>query len=402
MEKFKKKRIMIIGAGFLQAFVIRRARELGYYVISVDRDGAAQGFKYTHEHRTIDIVDMEGCFNYARECNIDGVLTAATDYGVLTTSYIAERLKLKGLNYSAAESVKNKYTVREILSRLGVSEPSQFFQAETLEDLEGLKGIIQYPVIVKPCDGSGSKGIGRADNRWELEQAFRKAIRASLSSNVLIENFIYGEEYGAEAFVYEDETYILGIFKKKMTEAPYYAELGHIIPSGLSKSLEDKVKDQIKKTIEALNINFGSVNLDLLITSHNKIVIVDIGARMGGNLIGSHIIPYAMGVDYIGNMIKAALGEKAEFTTGESKPIATAILALTPGKVRSLSKAHEYINENTHCKVLLNIKRGSIIETYKNNLDGCGYVVAWGSTGEEAEELAYKEKDRLNALIERE
>src|SRR5699024_8800325 len=115
--------------------------------------------------------------------------------------------------------------------------------------------------------------------------------------------------------------------KKWMTAPPYYAELGHAIPCGLPDEIEERAKESVRKAIFALGINHGSVNMDLLITETGNIHIIDIGARMGGNLIGSHIIPYGTGINYMGNILKAAVGEQLDWTIHEKEAVATKLLA---------------------------------------------------------------------------
>ena len=103
------KKILIIGAGFLQKFVIQKAKDMGYFTLALDANPSAVGFKYADKYAVINIVDEKACLEYAKSENIDGVLTAATDYGVLTASYIAEHMKLPGLPYDVAKLIRNKY-----------------------------------------------------------------------------------------------------------------------------------------------------------------------------------------------------------------------------------------------------------------------------------------------------
>src|SRR5690606_531783 len=139
---------------------------------------------------------------------------------------------------------------------------------------------------------------------------------------------------------------------------------------------ETKVKEVAKNAIKSLGIDFGSVNMDVLITSDNRVCIVDIGARMGGNLIGSHIIPYGTGIDYIGNLIRAAVGDPVEMNAQmKGKNVATRLLALKPGKVLGLPNFNE-IKESCNVDIYHHLKIGREIREYRNNLDGYGYVVS--------------------------
>lgn len=157
------KRILVIGAGFLQDFVIRKAKSMGYYTLAVDADPDAVGFSHADDHAVINIVDEKACLDYACAQKIDGVLTAATDYGVLTAAYIAREMGLPGLRYETAQLIKNKYRVRKCLFENHVDDTQQAFEVNSGTDFEALKGKLVYPVMVKPCDGSGSRGASRVD-----------------------------------------------------------------------------------------------------------------------------------------------------------------------------------------------------------------------------------------------
>lgn len=394
------KKILIIGAGFLQAFVIKRAKEMGYYTLAIDKNPKSVGFKYADEYEAVDIIDIEACLKYAKSKSINGVMTAATDYGVLSASYIAQEMGLPGLDYRVAKRIKNKYLVRRALFDNQVDDISQYYEITSPDDLERIKDVIQFPVMVKPCDGSGSKAASRADSFEAMKVSCEEAIKASLIGRCLAEDFIEGKEYGAESFVYDGEVHVLSIMGKHMTPPPYYAELGHYIPSGLS--IEAEVKKVVSSAINALGINFGAVNMDLLISKENHICIVDVGARMGGNLIGSHIIPLGTGIDYMGNLIKASAGDEVALDSQDAgKNIATRILALRPGKITKLPDFEE-IQRKYSVSIYHHLEIGNTIQEYHNNLDGCGYVVAVASSVQEAQECVERAKIEIDVSIVRE
>ena len=151
--------------------------------------------------------------------------------------------------------------------------------------------------MMKPVDGSGSRGASKVEKAEDFAKAAEFAMSGSITHRAVAEPFIDGKEYGVESFVDNGEIHVLAVMQKDMTKPPYYAELGHAIPSGLSDEVEAKVKTCVYRAICALGINHGSVNMDLLITKAGNVHIVDIGARMGGNLIGSHIIPAGTGIE---------------------------------------------------------------------------------------------------------
>ena len=394
------KKILIIGSGFLQTFVIKKAKELGYHTITIDKNPRSIGFEYADEYEVIDIVDQESCLKYAKLKGIDGVITAATDYGVLSTAYIAQQMNLPGLNYEVAKLIKNKYMVRRTLFEHNVDAVAQFYEINSMGALSEISASIHYPVMVKPCDGSGSKAVRRVDSTLDLKDACVDSFKSSLIGKVLIEDFIKGEEYGVESFVYNGEIHVLGVMGKYMTNPPNYAELGHCIPSQLG--IEEKVKRVARNAIKALGINFGAVNMDVLVTKDNRVCIIDVGARMGGNLIGSHIIPIGTGVDYMGSLIRAAVGDFIKLKAQNSGVnVVTRLLALKPGKVVDLPNFEE-IKEKCHVSIYHQLKVGSEIREYHNNLDGCGYVVSISNDRGEAVTQADEAKKLIDIGIIRE
>lgn len=370
------KRLLMLGGGFLQTYVIRKAREMGYSVLVLDADPNAIGFQYADEFAVINIVDERACLAFAREKKIDGVLTAATDFSVLTMSRIATELNLPGINYESARCIKNKAAVRKCLFDARADDTGYSFEIASLEEAAALLPSVRFPVMVKPCDGSGSRGASRVDEAKDFVAACSYAMLGSITHRAVAEPFVEGKEYGVESFVDQGEIHVLSVMQKAMTEPPFYAELGHAIPSGLPQDKEEKIKLCVQKALQALNVNHGSVNMDLLLGEQGDVHIVDIGARMGGNLIGSHIIPIGTGIDYMGNMIRAAVGDATDWRpVSRPKAVGTKLLALTPGKVVSLPDLDRIASEND-VRIEHHLAVGDIINPYRTNLDGLGYVVA--------------------------
>jgi biotin carboxylase len=393
------KKLLVIGAGLLQSFLIHKARELGYYVIAIDKNPISIGFPLANESKVIDIVDKEACLQFAASKRIDGVLTAATDYGVLTASYIAAKLGLPGLNFDAATLIKNKYLIRKTLVKHKIDSIKQFIEIDNVNEIPIINNTLIYPVIVKPSDGSGSKAVSKVTNVYELEIAVEAAIKASLTKKAIIEDFIEGVEYGVESIVLNGEVYVLGILDKHMTSPPIYAELGHSLPSGLEN--EVPIIETVASAIKALNINFGAVNMDIIVNNENQITIIDIGARMGGNLIGSHLIPNYTGFDYMKCLIESALSHICEHPDKFIRtPVATKILALSPGNVSCLPN-FKAIEDQFDVVIFYNLIEGSKIKEYKNNLDGCGYVFAVGTEKEDCLNRVLLAKEAIDIGITR-
>lgn len=396
------KKLLMLGGGFLQKYVIRKAKAMGYYVLCLDADPNAVGFDIADEHAVINIVDEEACLAYARDKQVDGVLTAATDFSVLTMSRIAEELHLPGINYQSAKVIKNKALVRKRLFEANADDTGISYEIDSVEDIADILPKIKFPVMMKPVDGSGSRGASKVEKTEDFVKAAEFAMNGSITHRAVAEPFIEGKEYGVESFVDNGVIHVLGVMQKDMTEPPYYAELGHAIPSGLTPELETKVKSCVYRAIFALGVNHGSVNMDLLITNEGNVHIVDVGARMGGNLIGSHIIPMGTGIDYMGNMIRAAVGDATNWKPEwQPKPVATKLLALTPGIIKKLPN-FDQIAAEYNVQIEHHLHVGDTITPYRTNLDGCGYVVAHDIDVELSIALASEVRNIIDKLIVRE
>ena len=392
------KKLLMIGAGFLQSYVIRKAKALGYWVEALDGNRNAVGFQYADNYSAVDIVNPYACLRYAENAHIDGGLTVATDYGVVTTSYIAEKLGLPGLNLESAALIKNKFRTRSRLLERKIDGIDQIYEIRKNDDISTLRKSLRYPVMVKPCDGSGSRGACMVSCEGELEQACRNAIGLSHIGSAIVESYIGGSEYGAEAIVIDGIPHVLAIIKKQMTEPPFYAELGHTIPNDLDSEVEANAIRLAENVIRALGINFGAVNMDLKISTSGEVHLVDIGARMGGNMIGSHIIPYGTGIDYMKGIICSAMGDSVNLSAGEKKAIASKLLAFRGGVVRRLpdfvALEREYEVEIHH-----HLSIGDIVHSYRSNLDGCGYVIACGGDAEDVQRRAAFVRDKIEEYI---
>lgn len=390
------KKLLVIGAGFLQSFVIKKAHDMGYIVFAVDADPNAVGFQHCDEYAIINIIDEKACLKYAQSKEIDGVLTAATDYGVLTASYIAEHMELPGLRYSVAKQIKNKYLVRKILFDKHVDDNEQAYAVDEETDIVALGKVLHYPVMVKPCDGSGSRGASKVNEANELQKACEYAMNGSISHRAEIESFIVGKEYGAETLVIDGEPHVLGIMKKWMTNPPYFAELGHALPNDLPKEIEDKVIKCVKSAIRVLEISTGSVNMDMLISPDGKVYIIDIGARMGGNMIGPCVISYGTGIDYMAAMIQNAIGDPVDLSVYDKSIVATRLLAFKGGVIHHLPDIAE-VEKKFDVEIYHHMTEGMKVNEYHTNLDGCGYIIAKGNSVEKA---VYKAEKALEYITE--
>lgn len=383
------EKLLIIGAGFLQNFLIMKAKELGIYTIAVDGNKDAPGFHNANEFEIIDIKDSKELLNFAKKKRISGVLTGATDYSTLSTNFIAQELGLIGNNLETVEIVKNKYFVRELFFREKVDDMTVFetVNSRTSINRNQFSTIFKQKseLIVKPVDGSGSRGVTKVSTFEELEFGVNLAVNNSLNGEALIEEFIEGNEYGVESIVINKEVTILSVMKKRMSNNGFYAEIGHSSHCGLDSKLQIRIEKSVKAAIRVLNIENSGVNMDIIVRD-GEVFIVDIGLRMGGNLIGSHIIPLSTGIDYLSNLIYLSLGslDKIDLEKKDNKFISSRMITFEDGTIINELDRSKFLSDKSVIDLFYFGSLGQKAKKYKTNLDNFGYIITTGDTLKES------------------
>lgn len=392
------KKVLIFGA---VEHAIDKAKELGYETLVIDQNDEIDCIKNADKFKKIPFEDFEQCLNFAKEQKVDGIVNA-TDFAVLVSSYVSNKMNLPGLDFEVAKLAKNKYEIRKKMMKKGITNVPQFFEIGSIEEIESIKSNIKFPVIIKPCSGLGSLHVYVVDNIEELYNKISEVIEGSFNKKALIETFIKGQEYGAESFVYEGKAQVIAVLKKNMTDLPYRSELGHSIPSELPENIEEKVKKEVIKLINAIGIDYGAVNMDLILTEKNEVYIIDVGARMGGNAITSHIIPNSLGIDHVGNIIKIAMGEKnIDLQPKFNIPVATRILDLDEGKILDLPDFSKYYKDKNVIHICFEKKVGDKIEKYVSDAQRCGFIVVKGENINGAKKNALDLRNKINKDIVR-
>ncbi len=393
------KKILVVGGGDYQTPLIKRINEMGYESLCVDRNPDAPGFKFATSHKCIDVLDMESCLTYAKENNIDAVMSYGATLTLPTVSYIADKLNLPALPYETAKLSTNKYLIKKRLAEGKCNIFGDFFELKNRE--EAKKQVFDFPCVVKPCDGSGSKGVSLVNNQTELENALDYAFKNARYGNVYKESLIDGDEYTVEAFVHNKNVYVYAIIKTTFVKSESgEIDYGHRVPSGLSRENEILLSKEVEKAVAALQINMASVNFDIILSRHdNKPYIIDCGIRVGQNLIASHIVPLSRGVNIMDNTIMQALGENFDAAPKRNRCIATRLLIYKPGTIVEIKNTKELIGTNNIVDIVLRKKVGDRQNKYREKSDSCGWVITTGNTPDEAEANARIAKDLLKDFI---
>lgn len=307
------KRIAIIGANSFQDPLIRKAREMGFETHVFAWKEGAVGAETADVFYPVSITEREEILTICRNIRPNAVATIASDLAAITVQYVAQKLGLPCNSAGCVACSTNKFAMRRAFSKAGIPTPGflSLCAGETFKT-----GDLSFPVIVKPTDRSGSRGITKLDSPKGMQAALAAAWENSFEKRAIVEEFIDGEEFSCECMSQNGKHTFLTLTKKFTTGAPHFIETGHIQPAGLSPALLQVVVSTVFSALDALHITCGASHSELKITQDGQVRLIEVGARMGGDCIGSHLVPLSTGYDFVRMVIEAAAGMPLTFAKG--------------------------------------------------------------------------------------
>jgi len=303
-------KIAVIGASYLQLPLIDKINTIGYesHCFAWDREDSVCKDIATFFY-PISIIDKDAILEKCQEIQIDAILSIASDVAVPTISYVAEKMGLIANSVASALVSTNKSLMRSRFNNAGLFTPfyCTFTSSEEVNDRSDLT----FPIVVKPTDRSGSRGVIIAQNQEELKLNIQQAIDESFEKKAIAEAFIEGNEYSVESISQDGKHTILVITEKVTSGSPYFVELEHHQPANLDLTLKKHIEETVKRGLDALSIKNGASHSELKVNPEG-LFLIEIGGRMGGDFIGSHLVQLSTGYDYLKNIIQVALGHKID------------------------------------------------------------------------------------------
>ena len=300
-----KKKLAIIGASYLQLPLVERAKKMGIETHCFAWSEGAVCKEIADFFHPISILEKEAILQKCIEIEIDGITTIATDMAVPTICYVAEKMNLISNTYNSSIISTNKSDMRKAFEKGNCSIPKFIEVTNCINNLEGFK----FPLIVKPIDRSGSRGVTKVHCEKDLSEAINYAINDSFSKKAIVEEYIEGDEVSVETISWKGQHTILTITDKVTTGPPHFVELAHHQPSNLQTDIQEKIKGETIKCLNALEINYGASHSEFKITPDGEVFVIEVGARMGGDFIGSHLVELSTGYDFLQGVINISLGK---------------------------------------------------------------------------------------------
>ena len=384
----KQKKLMLLGGLRYLLPVIESAHKLGYYVITCDYLPDNIAHKYSDEYHNVSIIDKEAVLSLAKELHIDGIMSFAVDPGVVTAAYVQEQMGLPAFGpYESVCILQNKDRFRNFLTQHGFNVPKAKGFA-SIEEAMAEKYWYPWPVIVKPTDSAGSKGVTRVDRLEDLRPALEVAFTHSLSKRVIVEEFIEkaGCSSDTDSFSVDGELKFVSFSAQRFDEhAPNpYTPSAYSWPSTMTAEQEAELTSEIQRLLKLLGMRTSIYNIETRVGTNGKPYIMEVSPRGGGNRL-AEMLRFATGVDLITNAVRAAVGD--EVVAVEQKPYnghwAEVILhADKDGHFFSLDMASVF--KEKHVKQIdLWVKKGDKVSAFRGANDAIGTLVLQFDTEEE-------------------
>lgn len=373
------KKLMILGASILQLPAILKAKEMGLQVIVVDMDTEAVGFKVEGVIReVISTIDQDAVLEAAQRHKIDGIVTLCTDLPMRTVARVAREMNLPGITEEAAFMCTNKAAMRKRLKERGVPVP-EYYNVYTKEEYYNAISKFSEKCVVKAVDNSGSRGIQLiydVNDTESVEEAFHYCKQFSRSGELVVEEFMVGPEICVETLNFDKNCYPIQITDQLEKQPPYFTDAGYNQPSLLPEEVKARIREVAVAANLALENYTGSSCTEMIVTSEGPKV-VEVGARLAGDCMTTHLVPMSTGVNMVEGIINIALGRTADITPKYEKASAIRYyLEPTVGEIVAIEGIQEAEQVEGIQQVTIVHGVGKIARPLRSSGDRLAFVIA--------------------------
>lgn len=392
------KKLLIIGASILQLPAIKLAKELGYYVGVIDYNPNAIGVPYADEFFNVSTIDIEGVVKTAESFKPNGIMTLATDMPMRSIAAACEKLGLCGISFDTAVKSTDKGEMIQAFETKGVEHP-WYFILSAPEELDNVIEKITFPCISKPTDNSGSRGVMLIHNEDDLRKAVSYSSENGRSGGVIVEEYMTGPEVSVEVMTVNGQPHVLQVTDKLTTGAPHFVEMGHSQPSRQPADDVDRIKDLACRAVKSVGIQNGPAHVEIILTAHGP-KMVELGARMGGDCITTHLVPLSTGIDMIKATIQTACGEIPDIEKKLDKGSAIRYFNPPAGKITEICGIEEASKIEGVYEVSFVKSIGDTVGQIGSSTDRVGFVIAQADRAEEAVRICERVCNTIKIVTE--
>lgn len=394
------KKIMVLGASILQLPAIIKAKVMGLQTIVIDMDRNAVGVKHADVFLPISTIDTLRIVEAAKEYKVDAVLTLASDMPMRSVAAVAKELGLVGISEDTALKATDKAIMRQCLKDNNVPVPKFLSLKSYDEYLSAAEQLGRF--IVKPVDNSGSRGVflvNDINDKASVLHAYKYSKKYSSCGEIILEEYLDGPEVSVETLSTNGSVHIVAITDKLTTGAPEFVEMGHSQPTKLSEETANQIKAVTADAIKAVGIKNGSGMVEVIVTDDGP-KIVEIGARLGGDNVTTHLVPLSTGVDMVKCCIDIALGNRPDTDRKFSKGSAIRYFKTYEGKIQDIKGVKKAECLPGVVEIRFTKKIGDTAGKVNCSLDRVGYVIAGGRDADEAIAICERAMDLVKIELE--
>ena len=367
---------------------IRHARSLGYECYAVDADPGAIGFEFATAFDVGDIRDPEFILACARRYNVNAIVAVATDVAVPSVARACASLGFSSIPVEAADISVNKLLQRKRMHAAGLVVPA-FLPFQSEDEALANAAAIGFPVVIKPSDGAGSRGVRLVQDASEVIQAAKEALAVSQAKVCLVEEYIEGVEVSVEGFVINGKFHDICISEKTRTSPPYLLDMAVHFPDTLSQSEHSAIIAVARNAVSACGLDNCPVHMELLRSDRGPVV-VELAARGAGFQVFTNILPYVTVIDTVNVQLRMALGETIAIAPQEPlKGAAIIFLSPTPGRLKGIKGLEEASRIQGIQEVQVYIKADTVMGELKCGADRIGHLIVFAENRREAERQAH-------------
>ena len=376
-----KKSVLIFGVGPLQKSIINRAKLMGLYTIGIDPAADATCKDEVDAFEIVGGQDFVGTIAVAKKYQIDAIVTAATDKPLVMMARVAKELSLPFYSVETAQWSTDKFQMKERFEQGGVPHA----RGRLISKVEGAKDLV-FPVIVKPRDNSGSRGVKLCRDKNELQNSIDEALENSKLDTVLVEEFIEGPEYSIESLHHDGKSEVIQFTEKKTTEFPYNVELGHIQPANISDENKQKIREIVEKIGKALNFEYCPSHTELKINERG-IFVIETSPRLGGDYITSTLAPLSTGVNLEDELLKISLGEEINPSAKAVQYSGVRFFSFQEGSIVKHAPNADFVKGWPHVvDFSFSLKEGDKVNRITSSLNRYGQLILQAGNRESIEE----------------
>ena len=398
------KKILILGAGTYQVPLIKTAKKLGIYTVVTSIAGNYPGFKFADKVYYENTTDYRKILSIARREQVDGIVTAGTDVAVITIGKVCDALGLKGLTARAAEIATDKLKMKEAYEANGVRTARYrkiYFDNKYFKDAISH---LQLPLMFKSVDSSGSRGIVKVTSPDQFDHARNIVLENTRSDYFIVEEYIEGDEFGAQAFVQDGKLEFILPHGDYVFKGDTGVPIGHFAPFELDPDFIEDAREQLRKAVEAMKLDNCAINADFIMKD-GKTYVLEIGGRSGATCL-AELTSIFYGFDYYEKILRVAVGEKVDFTPEVDPDLPAGGVPNASMLLMSDKDGHIVSQEDLNepdpdiVEVQFDYKPGDPVHAFRVGPHRIGHVITKGKSLDDAVALLHKALDNIHITVE--